>query len=356
MRESIRSIQFLRFVAASLVVFAHSMQETARSIAGKYDIGSPGILYDTDFGAVGVHIFFVISGFIMVYASFGKKDRDFDALEFILRRFIRIYPIYWLYAILFVLYREAFGVFGLSTGATVGSFLLVPGYSQLIITPGWTLSFEVYFYVCFALFMTLGLSRGLLAMTAYFAVSVSVGSVLHSDDAVLHLVTNALLSEFLAGAWIAYLFVSGVRLSATVSNALVLLALGVFVGGLLFGYHRIPTVLSWGVPSALLIGGCVFKERSGSLPVFIQKYSYLGDSSYSLYLIHYLLISAFLRAFFAMFSKPQYPYFFAIGVGLTLVCIVIAIILYDLVERRVVSYLQKMLKNIRASSVASHAS
>ena len=352
MRNGIKSIQFLRFIAASLVVITHSME----SVLGRVtDDGPRGILYITNFGGVGVHIFFVISGFIMVYTSFGNKVNNFDSLNFILRRFIRIYPIYWICAAMYFLFHQVVsGQYSYSIWEISASILLFPGYSSLIIGQGWTLSYEVYFYICFAFFMTLGLSRGLLLMTLFFLASVAVGLKLHSDSWGLQLVTNSLLIEFLGGAWIAYLFVSKARLSATLSNALVLLAFAAFTASLAFGYNRLPTILTLGVPSALLIAGSVFKERGGNLPAFVQRYSFLGDSSYSLYLIHFLLISLLLRAFFPMFSNPEYP--FAVCLLLTALCIVIAIVLYELVERRVVSSLQAMVRNIQAPKITKHVS
>ena len=73
MRDSLKSIQFLRFVAASLVVFDHS----ALSIEQHIGALPVGISYVAGFGGIGVHIFFVISGFIMVYTSFSEGRKGF---------------------------------------------------------------------------------------------------------------------------------------------------------------------------------------------------------------------------------------------------------------------------------------
>ena len=341
MRDSIKSIQFLRFIAASMVVFAHSMQATIESIGGDR---SSGMLHVANFGGSGVHIFFVISGFIMVYSSFGVGVRHFDSFHFILRRLIRIFPIYWVCAAAyFILHRTFWDGYSLSIWDAIGSVLLLPGYSSLIIGQGWTLSYELYFYICFAGFMILGLLRGLAALTTFFLAAIAVGVLLHSDNEGLRLVTNSLLVEFLAGAWIAYFFVRQVCLSSVHSRTLVLTALIIFMGGLAFGYHRL--VLMWGVPSTLLIAGCVFMERGGTLPHFAQKWAYLGDSSYSLYLIHYLMISVLPNAFFMPFSNPAYSVAFSLVY--TFMCVLIAIVLYELVERRMVLSLQGMARFIQ---------
>jgi exopolysaccharide production protein ExoZ len=344
MRDSIRSIQFLRFIAASLVVFSHSMDAINKYVP---DGVSKLMLYLAQFGASGVHIFFVISGFIMVYTSFERHDELFDAKRFLLRRFIRIYPIYWVYAVIYLLYHQiATGGYGLSAWTIGASLLLLPGYSPLIIGPGWTLSYEVYFYICFGIFMILGAYRGLISMTLFFLVSIAIGLKFHPHSAGLHVITDALLFEFLAGAWIAYLFVSNVRLSATQSNALLLTAAGIFCGGLALGYHMLPTALSWGVPSALLIAGSVFKERNGTLPRFIQRCSFLGDSSYSLYLTHILMIDILLGTFLTLLPDLRLVYI-VICLFLVTLCIIIAQILHVLVERKIVAYLRVALSEKR---------
>lgn len=319
-------------------------------------IASRGIIYVTDFGASGVHIFFVISGFIMVYTSFKSKADQFVPTAFLLRRFVRIYPIYWIYATLYIMFPIVSGGYKLPLKDIAGSLLLLPGYSSFIIGQGWTLSFEVYFYLCFAAFMILGSLKGLLVMSAFFLLSIAVGAEFRADNAALHIVANSLLIEFLAGAWIGFFYVSEFRLSPTVSNLLVLISLALFLAGLAFGYHRLPSVLIWGVPSSLLITGSVFRERAGKLPDLINGASYLGDSSYSLYLMHLLMIGILVRGFFAFFPKPEDPflldiYLVLIVLCVTILCVVGAAILYDVVERRVVGTLQTMVRNFSKKPV-----
>ena len=157
MQESVRSIQFLRFIAASLVVLSHSVLAADHYFAGSIP---PSTIYLTNFGASGVHIFFVISGFVMVYTSF-RKNSEFSSEVFLTRRFIRIFPIFWIYAAMYMLaHQTVLQTYDLSVQDIFKSLLLLPGHSSSIIGPGWTLSFEVYFYICFAIFMSSGPLRG----------------------------------------------------------------------------------------------------------------------------------------------------------------------------------------------------
>ena len=82
------SIQVLRACAASMVLLAHQWQALEQ-------VGAPDAIPNWVAGAFGVDLFFVISGFIMVYTSeplFGRRDAS---RIFIGRRLLRIVPLYW---------------------------------------------------------------------------------------------------------------------------------------------------------------------------------------------------------------------------------------------------------------------
>src|SRR5665213_3234536 len=101
MRGNVASIQFLRFVAATLVVISHTTWAIQDYFAGTLPSLFIRITDVAHFGGSGVHIFFVISGFIMVYTSFKRSDRTFSTSQFLIRRIIRIYPIYILYSLIY---------------------------------------------------------------------------------------------------------------------------------------------------------------------------------------------------------------------------------------------------------------
>ena len=352
MRETIKSIQFLRFVAATLVVLVHSTEAILPVVPE-----GPGatVLHIAGIGGSGVHIFFVISGFIMIYTSFAGDAKFFSPSNFLLRRFIRIYPIYWVYAALYILFPIVSQGYHLPASDLLGSLLLLPGNSSDIIGQGWTLSYEVYFYICFAVFMSLRPLKGLIAMTVFFAASIALGGIFHFNSEALHVFTNPLLTEFLGGAWIAYFFLSRTRLAPTASNALVILGIGLFIAGIVFGYHVVPSTLLWGLPSAFVITGLIFKERAKTLPSFVLKYSFLGDSSYSLYLLHLLVIGAFFKLFPGLAGdQPTYIYVL-IPLLLTGLCVLICVASYELVERRLVSTLQTAVKSLQRRRVSKPA-
>jgi len=343
LRGNVNSLQFLRFVAASLVVFWHSIEAINQHIPGTI---SKTILQNGLLGASGVHIFFVISGFIMVYTSFYKKsDGHFSFSTFLSRRAIRIYPIYFIYCALYIyFYHNFLGVPLLSFGELIGCLLLLPGYSAKIIGPGWTLAYEVYFYLCFSIAMILGLKKGIRTLTVFFLASIALRFFIYTSPQAIYVFTNSLLIEFLLGAWIGYAVVSRVHVGNLFAGMMLALALVGFLAGIVFGFDRLPSVLTWGIPSALLVAGGVFIERSGHLPTLIRRSSFLGDSSYSLYLLHVLLIDVVIvlatrsGGSIAIYAQ-QIGSFGIISVCsvLTIYCIIIAMISYELIERRLIA-------------------
>ncbi|MDP4247265.1 MAG: acyltransferase family protein, partial [Bacteroidota bacterium] len=86
-----QSIQFLRAMAALFVVYAHSID-----LQMKYAIsGEQHFFHLQNFGAIGVDIFFILSGFIISYTA--RSDSGLKAgRRFLLKRFLRINPVYYI--------------------------------------------------------------------------------------------------------------------------------------------------------------------------------------------------------------------------------------------------------------------
>ena len=175
-------VQFLRFVAALAVVVYHANLVSIKFIPGTLLPGADAIL---ELGASGVHVFFVISGFIMVHTATGKSGWK-EAVAFWLRRATRIYPIYWIIALSYLtLYGLFFSGYTLSISAAIRALLLVPGWETLIIGPAWTLSYEVFFYICFGASLLFRPGLSLWVLTALFRFSLELACGGHFPSASL---------------------------------------------------------------------------------------------------------------------------------------------------------------------------
>src|SRR5258708_22608842 len=141
-------IQILRGLAATLVVLHHSFEESLAI----YPHITPNWLIA--FGACGVDIFFVISGFIIYSVTYGRESQSREpAFVFLLKRLIRIFPLYWicLFGTL-ALWRS--GLFYRNLHVDPNTFtcslFLLPS-DKLIIDVPWTLVYEMLFYYLFTI-------------------------------------------------------------------------------------------------------------------------------------------------------------------------------------------------------------
>lgn len=294
----LHSLQSLRAVAALLVLAAHASQIDSRFFSAPVSSGQ-WIL-----GFAGVDLFFVISGFVMVYITHNKPRGDAHFIgRFAYARFTRIYPVYWFFtALALAAYIAIPGALNrdLADLQIWQSFTLWPIEGDLpVLHVGWTLTHEIYFYLAFTLFLALP-ERWLPALLALWGGLVIAGSVwLQGLPAIGTLIVNPLTIEFILGAVAGMLICSGERRLARA--ALALAALWLIAAAWLVwpenaeafpaGWAR---VAAFGVPSMLIVYGAISLEMQGSLkpPGWLVI---LGDWSYALYLCHLLVLSGLVR-------------------------------------------------------------
>ena len=198
----------MRGLAACMVVVYHATQIW---------VGHVGALAGTWWnGVAGVDILFVISGFVITVSTRQKSNIPHPAWDFMERRLVRIVPMYWLMTALTLL--KLYGVHlhpdmknngphaVISAGYVVSSFFFVPfrnslGAVQPVLMVGWTLSFEMLFYLLFACALALRISEVRLlapAMVALAAIGLWHGNI----DPAIGVLASPLLLEFLAGVLI----------------------------------------------------------------------------------------------------------------------------------------------------------
>ncbi|WP_433969684.1 acyltransferase family protein [Tunturiibacter gelidiferens] len=222
----------LRGLAASMVVIHHSTQSWSQNL-GK------GVSAPTwEGGAAGVDIFFVISGFVMAISTIGREHKDHPALSFLERRLIRIFPLYWLVSLVYLLkvtivrWYPRFAGSGQHVQTPLGyilsSFLLIPyrdsiGNIQPLLNVGWTLSFEMFFYFLFASALAFRI-RVAYFLTPIMSILVVAGTLRGAHWPAILVLTDPILLEFLAGLLLGQLVIQGIRLNAASSALLLSLA------------------------------------------------------------------------------------------------------------------------------------
>ncbi|SHO62985.1 Peptidoglycan/LPS O-acetylase OafA/YrhL, contains acyltransferase and SGNH-hydrolase domains [Pseudoxanthobacter soli DSM 19599] len=285
------SIQILRAIAALLIVVLHAYISVVNR-TGVVDPAYPRIEY----GGFGVDIFFVISGFIMVVSSQRMFERPGAIGDFLARRLMRIVPLYWTATLAFA---AAILAFSRSTelvtwSSLAHSLLFVPQDGTLgpIITVGWTLNYEMLFYVLFACALVLPRLYAVSAVTALLVALVVLDRAV-SLPPPFSTWFEPIVLEFAFGMWIALMWRHGVKLGRLPRIALVAAS---FVAAGLLSWQVTPTgaerVLHWGIPAAILVAAAVLGppiEAKGSVT---RLFVYLGNASYSLYITHLFAILA----------------------------------------------------------------
>jgi exopolysaccharide production protein ExoZ len=282
--QVILPIQYLRGFAASMVVWHHA--------AGQISGMSAQVPWA--FGTSGVDLFFVISGFIMVVTTSGGRVTP---VEFWRRRIVRVVPLYWLLTLLMVAVAlvapSLFKTLKVQASTLVQSLLFIPHFSQSfpgvvwpLLVPGWTLNFEMFFYLIFGLVLFLPERKRLLPLVLFFVALTAIGVVFGPfASAAAQTYTHPMLLEFAAGAAIGAWWLSG-RWQLQ-STSWLLIGAG-FV--LLFLRDREPLGTSTQIIGAILVVVGALDARFASWHNALLLA--LGDSSYSLYLTHIFTLGA----------------------------------------------------------------
>jgi exopolysaccharide production protein ExoZ len=279
-------IQALRGVAALLVVFRHAAKTVTNDGPNAFPVGQ-----------FGVDIFFVISG-VVIYLT----GRNLTAPQFLARRLIRIVPLYWLILCVAIAGDVVRGKDNpnLLVNAIL-SFLFIPsrGENGAVfppITVGWSLNFEMFFYlICAGILLTLGGKRLLSGTSAVILAVVAIGFALYDvlpwPEYPVMILFLPLILEFLAGMWLAHFSrTRGVGMPLMVS---VILLLGscvwVAISPTSEPYER-WRFLTWGIPAVAIVWAVLCAESQ----VHFEKWKpalALGDASYALYLVHMIVLA-----------------------------------------------------------------
>lgn len=309
------SVQALRGFAAILVLFLHCAALQRDGLAPERTAEAALLKGFWDQGYAGVDLFFVISGFIMVYVTQNHVPSLREAGRFLYSRASRIYPLYWACTSVMILYFMAsYGIPASPTLAngdynlalyTAKSLLLLPQSAMPVLGVGWTLIHEMYFYLVFAGILLLPRRYMLYCLGAWAALILGVRIVVTPDSyakSIFAVVSSPLTLEFIAGALMGYLITRKIWLAPKI---ITVIAAGLVLAALVYDhYFNVNRVWLYTIPFALLVYGVSAMEHLDRIHV-PQWMVTLGDWSYSLYLTHMLVFLA-IRRILRMLS-PHLP-------------------------------------------------
>lgn len=352
-------VQALRGGAALMVVLSHGRD---------YLIGTPGypeIERVLVAGAMGVDLFFIVSGFIMVYSTKDTGSTLADVKDFAVKRFCRVWPTYTVVTVLWVLIAEDGARYFASAANWLTFFKsiffipvkdLAPLYFAPIIPLGWTLNFEMYFYAIFAVSLFFGRYRSGV-MICWVVATVIVFPVIAKTLSMnpfhyyefrpnyLNLMANSIILEFVAGALVARLYLAGrVRIA---SRAVAFNFISCSVGFAIWwnfnsvgGQHGIA---GWGLPLLLVFMSVALASKTINIKV-PRVLVWLGEISYSLYLTHYLT-RIVLDRIVSRYGYGEFTHAWTYLLMTVFICIAAAALSHYLLEQKLSRVLQKGFHN-----------
>ena len=282
-------VQGLRAIAALSVAFAHIAHDAL--IADPTAAGLASVVNAMPWTA-GVDVFFVISGFVITHSSRALFQTPHAAQRFLARRIARIVPLYWTMTTVFLITLSLLpqainGAIG-DAGYILKSYLFIPGARPdgLVEPPlglGWTLNYEMFFYLVFALFLRWRQAQAVASVCAVLAFAVLAQSLAGFDAVALATWCNPIILEFCAGMLLALLpgriaFPVWARAAAVVAAVI--------------AFHlqpeSWPRVIAQGLPAAVLVAAAALGKPARKPLGFVR----LGDASYALYLVHPFVMRA----------------------------------------------------------------
>tara|TARA_B100000941_G_scaffold121644_1_gene85631 strand:+ start:202 stop:1185 length:984 start_codon:yes stop_codon:yes gene_type:complete len=323
LQNKIESIQVLRFFAAFSVMMVH--------------------LPVFEFGIWGVDIFFVISGFIMMYVT--ENNEKF----FLLKRIFRIVPLYWILTlgvfVLAIFIPEVLNNTTANTAHLIKSLFFIPfdkngtGHFPILFL-GWTLNFEVIFYFLFSLSLVFFKENRMIACSIFIIIFLVFNKVFSEKNFIFETYANDIFIEFIFGM---VLFMIWKRyknkISTNLTNhfmCLTILLVSIFI----LNYYNFSRSISYGLPSLILAIYFLFFLNHLKFPKILVS---LGDASYCIYLLHPYVI----QFFYKILEINEYDIIIELVFTLiiSIIVFIISLLIYKFIEFPINGSLRKKFIN-----------
>lgn len=353
MKQKIESIQALRGVAVLAVVFCHYSQFYTFSNSKINSILSSGIW--------GVDLFFIISGFVAAYSIPYHAKSLVCGFDYFVKRLIRIFPLYFLVTLLSCGSKPSAwldslkSIFFIPLGGMGDYFgYYGPIYGGARVGQGWTLNYEIYFYlvlsICFIFgrfkWLTLFIILSLVLSIPLFIYGFPINyfnSGFFFQNAYLSMITHPIILEFMSGVAIGLIYPF---LTSKKNTFIILICLVGMFYFILSVYETSYNHFDWWFPCLLLLYVTIQLEKIGL--VFKPKLlMYLGALSYSIYLLHLNIQNIFIKIFDRIPSgaNGNILLFFTLSIIIT---VIFSNISYNLIEVRARRFLNNKWEKIKS--------
>jgi exopolysaccharide production protein ExoZ len=302
-------------------------------------------------GQAGVDLFFVISGLIMTVTTWNAASGLPAARKFMSRRVRRIYPIYWVVSLLvlaiYLVSPTLVNSHSTHTPELLQSFTLLPQPGLPLLAVGWTLTYEMYFYLIFAVALLVG-RRWLLPILGVWGVITFTLSMLVDASTTsspwLHILSNPLSFEFVLGVGVGYLVMSRPPIAPgrLLAAGVVAFVAAAALAGELFSveidaWYR---TLTLGPAAALIVLGAIGLEKRRTF-VAPQRLQFVGDASYSIYLWHTLLLVAAGKVISFVLPSVGGAMHVVLLIAVPIAVLAATLVLYQLVEKPLIALMQR---------------
>jgi len=328
-RTDLKPLTSLRFLAAFLVFVSHTNPVLERDLLGH----------------AGVGFFFVLSGFILTYtyqhAFIGRFDLS-KMRSFWVARVARIYPVHLvtLAIAVWLIVSPGLNVWKILVNALLLQSWFPNHYTYYgLNSVSWSISDEAFFYVLFPfvawlIFRPRLSSTHLLLVAAVLCGTVIAGIAafaIASDEWLLYIFPPTRFIDFLAGMLLGAAFVRRTMPTRPNARHATLLEVGLLVAiplAIVWSPHLPPSIryTAWLIPfwGALVY---VFAHQAGAISALLSHrlMIYLGEISFSFYMIHQLVIRTWTSTAGSAFTVAGLAFSIATSIAL-------AIVLYELVE------------------------
>ncbi|WP_447887716.1 acyltransferase family protein [Serratia fonticola] len=351
--RTVNSIQFLRFFASLLVLVTHSTFYTHERYSDAMTVFKPG--------AVGVDIFFVISGFVILLSSITKSGEFRGGLDFTVKRLTRIVPMYWIATSIKVaalilspalVLHAAF-----DPSRIILSYFFLPSVSpdgrwEPILGVGWTLVFEMFFYFIFA--MSLFAKRNPIVISSFIIISFSAISTLRADSwPVWTMYFDRIMLYFVIGmmCYIIMMMCSKTTLRA-ITATLVTVSI-IFIARKIVLDEEIITRLSFETFTFVVTLFFVVVQCEPVFTGSVSKlFSLLGDASYSTYLFHPIVAPLVPTVFKKLSSHGITVNPFIVVISTIIFALIVTVIIHLVIEKPITNKIRSIVSKRKLAVTA----